>query len=436
MKTIQNSSAIAFLTCCIMTFQGCKKDTEIPSLTMSPTIPTVTTAIVSGISITSATSGGDVTADGGAEVTFRGVCWSSSQLPTISDSRTINGADTGSFISNLTGLYPGTTYVVRAYAVSSAGVAYGNEFSFTTLDQGTGTRKADFPGGARALSGGFSIGTKVYMGLGIDDSDGPGQGFWEWDQVTNKWAKIADFPGGTAADFVSFSIGNKGYIGTLKYISFNSFTYDFWEYDPAKNTWTQKASIPTTQARSEAVGFSIGTKGYIGLGRNVGITSVLYNKDFWEWDQVTNIWTRKADYPGNARIGTVGFSIGNKGYIGTGSDGTSLSKEFWEWDQITNVWAKKADFAGNERVAAVGFSIGGKGYIGTGINGGVYTPYKDFWEWDQATDVWTEKADLKGGVRASAVGVSIGGKAYIGTGFGGYANYMLQDFWEYDPTIK
>ena len=41
-------------------------------------------------------------------------------------------------------------------------------------------------------------------------------------------------------------------------------------------------------------------------------------KDFWEYDPVGNTWTQKADFGGTARYAAVGFSIGNKGYIGTG----------------------------------------------------------------------------------------------------------------------
>ena len=62
-------------------------------------------------------------------------------------------------------------------------------------------------------------------------------------------------------------------------------------------------------ARFGATGFSIGTKVYLGLGTSDG--DILL-KDFWEWDQATNVWTRKADYPGNSLIGAVGFSIGDK----------------------------------------------------------------------------------------------------------------------------
>ena len=95
-------------------------------------LPTVTTAAVTNITQTSATSGGNVISDGGATVTARGVCWSTSPSPTIANSHTIDGSGLGSFISYLTGLNPNTTYYVCAYATNSVGTAYGNENSFTT----------------------------------------------------------------------------------------------------------------------------------------------------------------------------------------------------------------------------------------------------------------------------------------------------------------
>src|SRR5206468_2259255 len=118
-------------------------------------------------------------------------------------------------------------------------------------------------------------------------------------------------------------------------------------------------------------------------------------------------WTQKADFGGAARYGAVGFSIGSKGYIGTGADsGSVVEKDFWEYDPATNAWTQKADFGGTERSSAVGFSIDSKGYIGTGTPFCITT--KDFWEYDPATDAWTQKADLGGSERSSAVGFSIG----------------------------
>ena len=99
-------------------------------------VPTVTTSLVSEVATTSATCGGEVTVDGGASVIARGVCWSTSQNPTVNDSHTTDGSGMGSFTSNITGLAANTTYYVRAYATNSAGTAYGEEVTFTTLSAG------------------------------------------------------------------------------------------------------------------------------------------------------------------------------------------------------------------------------------------------------------------------------------------------------------
>ena len=98
-----------------------------------PESPIVTTAEVTDITQTTAVSGGNVTDDGGAAVTARGVCWSTSQNPTISDNHTSDGNGTGSFTSNLTNLTANTTYYVRAYATNENGTSYGEQKSFTTL---------------------------------------------------------------------------------------------------------------------------------------------------------------------------------------------------------------------------------------------------------------------------------------------------------------
>ncbi|MBW6500053.1 MAG: hypothetical protein K0B05_01560 [Bacteroidales bacterium] len=95
---------------------------------------TISISPVTSITTNSAVSGGNVTSDGGAEVTARGVCWNTLPNPTTSNFKTTNGSGTGSFVSNLTGLQPGTTYYVRAYATNSVGTTYSNdEINFSTL---------------------------------------------------------------------------------------------------------------------------------------------------------------------------------------------------------------------------------------------------------------------------------------------------------------
>ncbi|MDB4335177.1 hypothetical protein OAA06_02325, partial [bacterium] len=100
-------------------------------------LPNLTTTTITDITETSAISGGDVISDGGEVVTKRGVCWSTSNSPTISDTYSTNGNGIGAFNSSITGLTAGTSYYVRAYATNATGTEYGTEKSFTTTQEAT-----------------------------------------------------------------------------------------------------------------------------------------------------------------------------------------------------------------------------------------------------------------------------------------------------------
>jgi hypothetical protein len=96
--------------------------------------PKITTNAASAVSYTTATSGGNVTTEGGVSVTSRGVCWSTTLNPTVAlTTKTVNGSGAGSFTSSITGLTPNTLYHVRAYATNSVGTSYGADITFTTL---------------------------------------------------------------------------------------------------------------------------------------------------------------------------------------------------------------------------------------------------------------------------------------------------------------
>ncbi|MFZ4413382.1 MAG: SUMF1/EgtB/PvdO family nonheme iron enzyme [Bacteroidales bacterium] len=103
------------------------------STTAIPQIPTVTTTAATLITSSTVTSGGNVTAYGGAAVTARGVCYATTTNPTTANSTVANGSGTGMYTANITGLTALTAYYVRAYATNSAGTAYGNQISFTTI---------------------------------------------------------------------------------------------------------------------------------------------------------------------------------------------------------------------------------------------------------------------------------------------------------------
>ena len=107
---------------------------ELEFVTGDAVKPTVTTAEITNIDWRSATGGGEVTDDGDATVTERGICWSTSHNPEVTGSHANSGTGTGTFTINMTGLTAGTTYYVRAYAKNIAGVSYGEELSFATFD--------------------------------------------------------------------------------------------------------------------------------------------------------------------------------------------------------------------------------------------------------------------------------------------------------------
>jgi uncharacterized protein (TIGR02145 family) len=110
---------------------SCKKDDD-NNGGNNAGIPVLTTAVITDITQTTAISGGNITYDGGAFVTARGVCWSTNQTPTISDNKTTDGTGAGNFVSSISGLTANTTYYVRAYATNSNGTGYGSAMSFTT----------------------------------------------------------------------------------------------------------------------------------------------------------------------------------------------------------------------------------------------------------------------------------------------------------------
>ncbi|MEZ5084263.1 MAG: FISUMP domain-containing protein [Bacteroidales bacterium] len=183
LKNIKNLSIYPLLIMGVFLVfaSGCKKDDD--DNNGQQNVPVLSTTEVTEIYTNRATSGGNITDDGGTTVTARGVCWSTGLTQTISDNKTEDGTGAGSFISSVTDLEPNTTYYLRAYATNSAGTAYGSAMTFTTQEGFSGSTFTDPRDG------------KVYQTVIIDNQEwmaenlayAPSSGnYWAYDyDVTN-----------------------------------------------------------------------------------------------------------------------------------------------------------------------------------------------------------------------------------------------------------
>ncbi len=253
--------------------------------------------------------------------------------------------------------------------------------------------------------------------------------------IAQTWNQKANIPAIGRHRSTSFSIGNKGYIGLghINSVS-NELFEDFWQYNPASNVWTQIADFGGGE-RYHAYGFTVGNKAFVGTGR---IPGGAYETDNWEYSPATNTWTEKASFPGVARRGAIAFVVNDVGYVGSGETFLPGSNDFYGYNPGSDSWSQIQSFPGQERTSAVGFAIQDKGYFGTGellISTSLNSiAVNDFWEYNPSSDAWTQKANIGDSVRKEACGFALSGLGYIGTGRNSNTNDDTDDFWEYTPS--
>ncbi|MDE1191316.1 MAG: kelch repeat-containing protein [Arachidicoccus sp.] len=211
------------------------------------------------------------------------------------------------------------------------------------------------------------------------------------------WITSAELPGYGRFYAVSFTIGDSvAYVGTGNDgDNYDAPLKDFWKFNG--NGWTSIASIPV--GRQQAVAFSIGGKGYVGTGTGTyAENSGIYFKDFYAYDAATDTWSAAGqipDFPGDARARATAFSVNNKGYVLTGqsSNGSILYLDMYSFNPATGSWSQEEGLPNDKRYGASAFTFDGKGYVLGGLNSsGSLSPY--FFAFNPATSTWERKRQI------------------------------------------
>lgn len=375
-------------------------ESEVFSFYMDPaqvTLPTIVTKPVTEISEESAVGGGNVIDDGGFNVTVRGICWSTHRNPTIYDNYTTDLiGQLGDFSATMTGLTPGTTYYVRAYAKNERGTGYGSEVSFTTEGGGGGGG-----GGTTISNRQFSVSAsqKVYIASGNLQYQAS-TGIWRF--AEHPW----DWVGGAEVDY--------GFPGGNVEGSDNRFISETYE------GWIDL--------------FGWGTSGYEhgAVAYQPWSSSQQPYSDYYAYgDETANLY----DHTGQADWGYNAISNGGN----TENMWRTLSRDEWYYLIVTRPGNRYAHgiVGGEKGLILLPDDWDGSAYTLTGIN----IQHSDYESNIISADEWEQTLDAIGGAAFLPITGSRNGTTYsnIGNGGGGgcywtsttqewgYAQYMFFD---------
>lgn len=235
-----------------------------------------------------------------------------------------------------------------------------------------------------------------------------------------QWVEGPAFPSGPTDGCYSFTIGNRVFCGG------GLESNRLYEYNSYTNTWLDLGKAGAGGIRGWAFAFTIGPKAYVCGGANGDPSNLM--KDLWEYNSDSNVWTKKADMP-KALDGGFAFSLGGKGYIGCGFNGTYMVSDFYEYDPEKNEWRALNDYPGGMLLFPSSFVINEKAYVvggaGTAETGSLY-------RYEPSTDTWTSLADFPGELRQAGAAFTLANIGYYGGGMQGYTT-TFRDIWSYDP---
>ncbi len=264
----------------------------------------------------------------------------------------------------------------------------------------------------------------------------PGGNFWS----VNKSDGIPRFDalllgpfavfGRTSVEY--FSIFGSGYSLNEDYPQGINFFEDDWRTNDFNQNGDKIRSVPLT-------GFMANNSGYIFENDQV--------KQVWRFSNI-RVYDRKKPFPGSfyGKFAVASARIRGKdtGFLLSESNEPEIrTTEFYQYDEVSDHWIRKTDFPGEDRFGGVIFGIKDKMYYGLGQSKTAAKGLRDIWQYDPDTDKWTRFATYPGSGNIKVAVAQVSGKVYIGFGFYvgttaiGTEKYIgVTDFWEFNPALK
>lgn len=285
----------------------------------------------------------------------------------------------------------------------------------------------DHPSGGFFEIASFSIDNNIYFCNAVASGDASHiSELWRYNLTDNTWTKLKDFPGANRFSVTCFALNGKGYQVLGEGDSPVNST-EVWEYDPALDKWTQLTDFPGAH-RSGQFCFILNGKAYVGGGFTYGAPGS-DQSDVYSFTPGTNTWHRVADIPEKV-YGCASFVVNSKAYVAGGVNMAGIVQKTYQYDDVANTWTPKADFPSPNSENLLSFGLNSTGYCGLGAPLGNEHGTTAIWSFNPDLNTWTPIAPFRGEQRRSYLIGTAGKYAYYGMGS---ESKDYSDLWIYAP---
>ena len=178
------------------------------------------------------------------------------------------------------------------------------------------------------------------------------------------WNQTQSFPGTPRDDASYFKIGTKHFIGTGREVGFGC-TRDFYFFDENSMSWGNAASLPIGKERQYSAACSWNGSGFLFGGVDC---AGIYQNDFWKYDPISDSWNVLSNLPSAGRAGMVQFVMNDTLYIVGGKNSTGILNEVWGYDFVSQTWSQKNNLPSDGIWRGIAFTFENNAFVGLGKN--------------------------------------------------------------------